>query len=362
MIFSIFNKKDATIYERYSNMNTGLDAILEVSKYVETSTNIYNSRILLDFSTSDFVAMLPTQSLLSASYYLKLTATEASEIPLEYDIYALPISGAWGMGTGRLGSNPSSSNGVSWLDRLGTATGTSWLTASYNVGSGANWAYINGGGNWYTNVAYTTTQSFDYETADLSIDVTNVVKAWISGTLDNHGIILKRAYTAESSSLEYGSLKFFSKDSHTIYQPRIEVRYADAVNTGTNPTTSFADEVVMKITNLQPQYKQDSKVRFNVSLRPKYPTITFATSSNYLDVYQLPVSSSYAILDAKTDDVVVPFDYTYTKISSDSNGSYFKLYLNGLQPERYYRIAIKTQPSTSEEYVFDKNWIFKVTR
>jgi hypothetical protein len=194
------------------------------------------------------------------------------------------------------------------------------------------------------------------------MDVTNVVKDWISGSLTNHGFILKRSIAAESSSVSYGSIKFFSKDSHTIYQPRLEVRYNDASNTGTNPTTSFDDEVVVKLTNLQPEYQQTSKARLNVSLRPKYPTLTWATSSNYLDIYQLPVSSSYAIYDAKTDDVVIPFDYRYTKLSSDTKGSYFKLYLNGLQPERYYRVAVKTKISDTEEYLFDNNWIFKVTR
>jgi hypothetical protein len=81
-----------------------------------------------------------------------------------------------------------------------------------------------------------------------------------------------------------------------------------------------------------------------------------------LDIYQLPISSSYSILDAASDEVVIPFDYDYTKISSDTKGNYFKLYMNGLEPERYYRITVKTKVSDTEEYVLDNNWIFKVTR
>lgn len=363
MIYSIYNKRDATIYEQYPNMNTGLDAVLDISKTVYTSTALYNNRILLDFDLSELTSLLDTATLQSASYYLKLTTVEASEIPLEYTIYAYPVSQSWGMGTGRLGLNPTGSDGVSWKYRFGTDDTTKpWTTSSFNVNTTGYGVTTPGGGTWYTSGSYEATQSFSYETTDLNLDVTNTVKAWISGTLPNNGFIIKRSQSDEASTVNLGSIKFFSKDTHTIYQPKLEVRWTDATNVGTNPTASFEDEVVLNITNLQPEYQQKSKARFNVMFRPKYPTITFATASNYLDVYQLPPSSSYSILDAASGETVVPFDYDYTKISSDSRGSYFRLWLDGLQPERYYRVAIKTKPSINEEYVFDRNWIFKVIR
>ena len=43
-----------------------------------------------------------------------------------------------------------------------------------------------------------------------------------------------------------------------------------------------------------------------------------------------------------TNEVAISYDSTYTKVSCDSTGSFFDLYLDGLQPERYYRIEIKT--------------------
>lgn len=361
MIASIFNKSDATIYERYPNENTGLDAILEINKDIVDSIN-YNSRILLNFTLSDLNDLMTATQQASASYYLKLTAANTAEIPLDYSLYVYPVSQSWTMGTGRFGLVPSASDGVSWKYRNGTTGTIPWTTSSFATNSTGNWVTTAGGGTWYTSASYVSSQSFNYQLADLSVDVTNTVRAWLSGTLNNDGFIIKRSYADELSVTPLGSIKFFSKDTHTIYQPRLEVRWNDSTNTGTYPSVSFDDQVLINVPNLQSQYQQNSKVRINIVARPKYPTFTFTTQSNYLDIYQLPVSSSYSILDAASDEVIIPFDYDYTKISSDTKGNYFRLYMNGLEPERYYRIAIKTKPSDVEEYVLDNNWIFKVTR
>ena len=74
-------------------------------------------------------------------------------------------------------------------------------------------------------------------------------------------------------------------------------------------------------------------------------------------VVQLP--SYYAIKDAKSDTVVVDFDTSYTKISADTQGSYFDVYMNGLEPERYYKLLVKTVISGST-LVFDNEYFFKV--
>ena len=52
MIYTIYPIKDATIYEKTESINTGLDAILELShEMVNNSSSIYNSRILMKFNT-----------------------------------------------------------------------------------------------------------------------------------------------------------------------------------------------------------------------------------------------------------------------------------------------------------------------
>ncbi len=59
--------------------------------------------------------------------------------------------------------------------------------------------------------------------------------------------------------------------------------------------------------------------------------------------------------------MVVDFNTDFTKISCDSKGSFFDVYMDGLQPERYYRILVKTTLDESTVVVDDQN-IFKVVR
>jgi hypothetical protein len=63
-----------------------------------------------------------------------------------------------------------------------------------------------------------------------------------------------------------------------------------------------------------------------------------------------------------TEEIVVDYDRIYTKISCDFQGNYFDVYMNGLEPERYYKILIKSIFANKEVVVFDKDYIFKVIR
>jgi hypothetical protein len=63
-----------------------------------------------------------------------------------------------------------------------------------------------------------------------------------------------------------------------------------------------------------------------------------------------------------TEEIVVDYDTNYTKISCDASGSYFNVYMNGLEPERYYKFLIKSVLANGEVVVTDQNYIFKVIR
>ena len=56
---------------------------------------------------------------------------------------------------------------------------------------------------------------------------------------------------------------------------------------------------------------------------------------------------------------MVDFDSSFTKISADETSSYFTIYMDGLQPERYYTILIQTVID-GNTIVLNENITFKV--
>jgi hypothetical protein len=75
--------------------------------------------------------------------------------------------------------------------------------------------------------------------------------------------------------------------------------------------------------------------------------------------HYLPNGSLWALKDLDTNEFVIDFDSTHTKISCDPKSNYFDVYMTGLQPERYYKILIQTTVSGST-IVKDDNYYFKV--
>ena len=122
------------------------------------------------------------------------------------------------------------------------------------------------------------------------------------------------------------------------------------------------ENVVLYLTNLKPEYRQNSKVRFRVNSRDRYPVKNYVTESwaYTRDMKYLPTQSYYSIRDAWTEEEVIPFS-DYSQLSVDYTGSYFDLYLNGIEPERIYRILFKVSQSNLET-IYDKDYSFKVVR
>ena len=121
------------------------------------------------------------------------------------------------------------------------------------------------------------------------------------------------------------------------------------------------DIATVSIKNNKEEYADSDIVKFRVSARPKYPTRTFTTGSVYLTEYKLPAASYYGIKDEFSGEMIVDFDTVYTKISADNTSSYFNIYMDTFQPERHYRLLIKSVINGST-VVFDNKNIFKVVR
>jgi hypothetical protein len=177
------------------------------------------------------------------------------------------------------------------------------------------------------------------------MDITNMVHAWMSGSIANNGLIVM--HSDESSSIDYGVLKFFSKETNTIYSPYVDVAWEDAtIDTGSADPIQLRDAVV-NMKNMAKEYKFGSIIRMDVSARKRYPVKTFTNkASDYLFPYYLPSSSFYQIKDAESEETVIPYD-SCTRLSFDGNGNYFMLDTTGLPQERYFKVEIRSEQSGS---------------
>lgn len=361
MNYAIFPQKDTFIIEASSSVNAGIDEILEIDKKTTTTTN-YNSRILMKFDLAEISKSIVDGLITSPTYYLKLWATEAKEIPAEYKIYAYPVSQSWDAGIGREDHNPVTTDGVSWKYRDGYSEGTNWYTgSSFNTGTTGSWSTVEGGTTWFTS---SVTQSYSFESTDIRMNVTSLVNNWMNQSITNEGFILKRSLTDEQSTSELGTLQFFSSNTHTVYSPRLEVLWDDSsFVTGSLSEIGNDEEIVVYSQNLKKQYKEDSKAKIRISARSKYPTRTYSTSSAFSTVKYLPSSSYYEIRDAYTDEIIIPYDDDNTKLSCDSDGNYFKLWMNGLYAEQFYKLTYKVVRDTGSliEY-YENKTPFKIVK
>jgi hypothetical protein len=362
-VYKIFPEKSATLYSYYPSLNTGIDEILELSTYKSISDTNEVSRPIIQFPSSqitDIIANRVSGSTFDA--YLKGYLANASEIPLDYTIFCHPLAALWDQGTGRLGNSPITEDGVSWefTDESGS---NAWIQGSLPVGVTASYSTNVGGGVWWTASSYQATQSFtNISTKDIELKVSNTVKAWYSSSISNYGFILKHSSSLEFTTASKFETKYFSANTHTIYPPCLEIRWNDfSYSTGSLAvvTSSYFTAVV---NNNKEEYQQDSIQRFRIAVRDLYNPTTFRTSVSFGNQKALPTSSYWAIKDLDTEEMVVDYDTSYTKISCDSISNYFDVYMNGLEPERYYKLLIKTILSTKEVIVLDEDYIFKVIR
>ena len=158
--------------------------------------------------------------------------------------------------------------------------------------------------------------------------------------------------------------RYFSIDTHTIYPPQLEFRWNDFVfDTGSSTNVELPQvESFISLYNNAGTYYSQSIPRLRFAAMPKYPDRVFQTASLYSTNYYLPQSQSfYAVKDTETNEFVIDFDSDYTRISADTTSSYFDLYCNGLEPERYYTVLVKTTIGGTTK-VFDENIMFKVAK
>jgi hypothetical protein len=346
-LFRIYPEKDSTIWSEPTSAglygNAGLDEILNIEGYPDSDLIGRSSRVLIQFQTSDIQSTLNSKvSNKPYSASLNLVLANASEIPTSFELHALPISSSWTQGIGKKSDIPVNRTGCTWEHK--DAGTTSWDTLGGDTLSG-----------------YTVSQSFNVNsTLDVILNVTDIVDAQFSSSISNNGLLIKLEDSYEDFTSSSIKLSYFGSDTHTIFPPYLEFTWDDSIYSSTLDTID-TDILTTSIKNNKEKYADSDIVRFRMSARPKFPTRTFTTSSIYKTEYKLPENSYYGIQDNYSKEMIVDFDTVGTKVSADNTSSYFDFYMDTLQPERFYKVLIKTTID-SNTLILDDNNVFKVVK
>jgi len=210
-----------------------------------------------------------------------------------------------------------------------------------------------------TTLSSSVSQSFNNETSDINMDVTKIVNSWLNGYTPNEGFILTSS--EEDSAVVFNGIKFFSQNTNTIYIPTLAVKYDDSSRFTGSLQAATGSKLNVSISNLKQQYSAGEKVRIDVSARDSFPAKTFNNEfTRFVNSKYLPGTSYYAIQDASSEEYLIDFDESHTKLSVDANGNYLTLDTTNFPQERYFRLFIKVvQNSTTQ--IFKDNKVFKIT-
>ena len=336
----------------FKDKNTGQDEILELKKVFFDRTFDFPTRILLQFDTDEIKNYI-SSSVLPLDYKLNLRLYETegtSGLSEEYTIAAYPLSESWDEGVGKELDVPKTTDGCSWKFRQNKegASEISWTTP---------------GGTYIANDE--VTQSFSSEAPDINLDITELTKKWFRGENINYGLLLRLSGSRETSTGSFEDLKFFSRQTNTIYSPKIELKWDDHIPaTGSNTgsltpldVSGNAENYLYRL-HFREAYKEKEIIKFRFGARKRYIQKSFSTSVHTISGSFIPHGSgSYSIIDMATNEDVVPFS-AYTTMSCDSTSNYFKQDLNAFEPNRAYKILIKVNHDDGQEIIYDDDFEF----
>jgi hypothetical protein len=336
--------KDTTLYQSLPTTNAGLDEILEIGNVVENNstvlTNIVSSsaRTLLSFD-------LPTTASVSAAstYFLNLRLANASNLRREQVILVQLISSSWDEGSGYLYQQPYNAN-----------DGATWEQASQNI------TWQSSGGDFLSGTPTQSVVLSAYILQDLQIDVTNLVRPFVNEARQSqfYGLGLQFPVVDENDATNSGNVKIFSTQTHTIYQPTLEIAWESQVfQTGSLLPIPSLDVKIVPV-NLREIYTKGDTEKVSFVVRDRYPLKSFDSTLRYKNKYYLPQSSYFSIVDVQSNTTIIPFD-EFSKVHTNTSGSFIVLDTTPLYAGRYYKIQLKVE-SNGYTRTLDTDIQFKV--
>jgi hypothetical protein len=314
MIYFLTASKDASVYSLYPNKNTGLDEVLTISKHYSRYAERDNAKTFIQFDIDSIPSYVTASSTI-----LHLTLTQPEELMDGFTIYGYPVTESWDMGRG------------TWPENINT--------------DGITWNTQNG-----VDFEISSSQQFTYNGGDVNMDISQIYNYWEGST--NYGIRLSHHSDIEATGLDYGVLKFYSKETNTIFQPLLKLGWDDSeFTTGSLPELT-ASQIIVRSKELRNSYKEGNVVKIKIIGRNLYPTKTFSNSFAYADVNYIPETSYYAVRDEITKVNLIDFS-DYTKISCNSEGNYIKLDTSNFPTDRVYKLLFKVVRDGVSEFIED---------
>jgi len=344
--------QDASIYRQFPTRNTGFDEILEVgvgapfpSASFTTTGSLSSSvfaaaavRALIQFDMTDVLFGISNGDIPpDAQFFLNLRIANASEFQRgqQLEFWSLAPTESWDEGTGYFYQDlTNAQDGVTWL--LRNSTNIPWAIAGGTTGS------------------FIGSVTFGWNPSDVRFDLTEFIATasfgWISGS--NNGVLIKLPASDEANSRVRSNIKFFSRNTHTVYLPTLEVVWYDQVintNCGCG-LTPVGDEFELILPDARKEYVTGSTNRIRLNARPLQPVKRFIDRFRTANEQFLQSGSMYSIVDDANKDVVIPFD-SGSMISADCTGSYFDLKIENLYVNRTYRILVQVPKSWGSEVI-----------
>ena len=222
-IFRIDPQKDTTIINSSPTANTGLSNFIDIFARINPSTRKKEyGRGLVKFAVSSLTAAINSGNIPNPNDNTAVTATlklfnvnhdqESSE---SFNLEIYPLTQDWDEGNG--------------IDPEFVTTG---YANAVSAKSTAAWT-VSGG--TYATDSNSGSQSFDKGFEHLSVNVTSLVKDWVSGVSSDYGVLIKHTEeeecaTASSSGINYNLKRFYSRQTNTYKNPYIQIEWPNEID------------------------------------------------------------------------------------------------------------------------------------
>ena len=208
----------------FSNM--GAADSLEVFSISSSIGESEKSRVLVKFPIEKISSLraagtIPTSG--NVNFYFNLYNVKHPEtLPRNYYMVVKPVSGS-----------------ESWDEGFGLdIENHTDLGRSGSIGFGTNWIYRNSTSSWDSAGGdylseYAKSFYFDNGTENISIDITDIIEAQLTGVIPNSGlgVMLSGAYETAAANQSYYTKRFSARSSEYFYnRPLIEARWKSVVN------------------------------------------------------------------------------------------------------------------------------------